>query len=215
LTVDNVVREDGQPDSCGSQSGEPANDPNYSRPVNISSPVTVSTPGGDVTVEFDVRQDIDGDEYVNVEGDDYEINIGFNGGEPSLPSPGAPTAEDGPPVEPSGTSGVEADSLTPEEEEEGFETIGYRWEILSIPSGFQGIPNTSPRVFPHVVGNVGLRYESAGGLQIYSDPARILSEQGSVFREDSSLKVTGVIYNYLPELGGIRLTPIRARKVAT
>lgn len=142
-------------------------------------------------------------------------------GFPSIPIPttGQPVPEapqeparPGNPQEPMEPAGDVDDDITEEEEEEGFETIGYRWNFGAIPSHRGGIPLTTPRRFLGVFGNIQLRYEVDGGLTVYSESVSIRESSGSLIRPDKGLKVKGVSYNRLPDYGPVTLTPIRVRE---
>lgn len=210
-----ISRVDGQADNCGNPPGELQPPPNYSRPADPTAPISVTHDGGQTTnININTKIDASGEEYIEIttEGDSYTLQVSPDGDAPVLPTEEPPAPTEGTPVEPVGDTGDVQDDITEQEEDEGFETVGYKWRIIGIPSGFSGIPNTSPRIFPTTVGNVQLRMENEGGLQMFSDQVRILTEDGLVLRQDSSFKVKGVRYNHLPELGGIRLTPIRVRR---
>ena len=75
------------------------------------------------------------------------------------------------------------------------------------------IPGTSPAVLTTPYGNIQLRYEDSTGAARYSDnlPIRVVS--GSIVRQDPRLEVKGVIYSRRPDIAGIRLVPLRARRM--
>lgn len=205
-----LQRRDGQPDDCGDPPEGPLQpDPNYSNPVDPTQPVEVTFGPNDTTInlDFDIRQDIDGDEYVNISGPSYEVNIGSNGGEPRLPE-SQPDATDGAPSQPTGDGGEVADDLTPEEEEQGIETIGYAWSLSNYPTNAGIVQDTNPDVFFTPLGNVQLVYD-VNGSDRFSDNLPIRAASGTILRSDASLKVRAVRFNKRPDVGGITLTPIR------
>lgn len=132
---------------------------------------------------------------------------------PELPPPPPPPVEPGDPQEPSDPSGDVPDDIPPDDEDDGIETIGYEWTLTGLPVNLSQVPGTSPAVLTTPYGNVQLRYEDSTGATRYSDnlPIRVVS--GSIVRQDPRLTVKGVLYSRRPDIGGIRLVPLRARRV--
>lgn len=205
------TRDDGQPDDCGDPPGEFTPSPNYPTPRPTGSPTTINLGGNDVDVVISSpRVDRKGDVYVTVEGPGFEIDFPVEGPTDIVRPPEVVT---GSPVDVTGDSGRQADDLTPEEQGEGFETIGYRFDLLGLPSNISGVPGTDPQVLTTPYGNVQLEYRTEGGLILFSDnlPIRVVS--GSIVRQDTNLKVEAVRYQKRPDVSTIRLTPVRARIV--
>jgi len=201
------------PDDCGDPDPVISPDPTYSNPRDRENPGDVIVGGDTFPISFgDNRIDLDGDAYITVDVGGVSIPIGFDGSGPSTPAPPEEPAKEGDPVEPGGSAGEVVDVVPPEDEEEGFETIGYRYALKGISAFDSRIPGTDPVIFATTVGNVMLKLRSQTGTNFYSEPIRILGESGSIVRQDPSLKVTGVVYNHLPTFDGIRLVPLRARK---
>lgn len=211
------VREDGMPDECGNPPGDVRPDPDYSNPRPSNSPTTVNVGGNDVDVVIsDARVDVNGELYVEVTGPGFTVNVPVEGpGEIVPPSEPTEPVPDGSPVEPESPSGEVDDDLSGEDEEDGIETIGYRWLFPAVPDARGAIPLTTPKRFYPVLGSLQLRYQNADGLTFYGDVVRMQSEQGSLIRPDLRLTVTGVSYNSERIYGPLRLTPIRARRNKT
>lgn len=213
------VRADGQPDTCGDPPLPPVSVPGPSNPgTPPGTPVPLpGFPGVTVIVGDPV-----------VEGDDFYIPITINNDDgdpvgppifwtpdgipPSFPPPPAPPVEPGDPQEPSGPAGDVPDDISQDEEDRGLETIGYEWTLTNLPANLSSVPGTSPRVLTTPYGNVQLRYEDSTGATRYSDnlPIRVVS--GSIIRQEPSLKVKGVLYSRRPDVGGIRLVPLRSTR---
>ena len=207
-------RPGGLPDDCGDPApGPPAPVPNYPRPptFNPDGTVTPDPSTGDTTVNIETKVDIDGDEYIEVTGPGFEYvrSPGFS--EPRLPGD-RPEATDGAPSQPTGDGGEVADDLTPEEEEQGLETIGYAWSLSNYPSNAGIVQNTNPDVFFTPLGNVQLVYDVNGNNR-FSDNLPIRAASGTIIRDDASLKVRAVRFNKRPDVSGITLTPIRRVRV--
>lgn len=202
-----VRRQDGQPDNCGDPPPTSTPGPNNpGTPYGTPTPV----PGRPDTVIIVEPPDTgpDGQPHwdVNIEigGEPVGGPIEFSPtGEPSPPDSIGPF-EEGPPVEPGDSSG---DENTPESPN-GGDCVGYKWELLDLPSGGSRIPGTSPVIFPSTVGNVQLRMSLPSGAQLFSDQVRILVESGTILRNSENFKVAGIRFNHLPDIGGIRLTPL-------
>lgn len=218
--VESVTRTDGQPDDCG--------DP---PPVTTPGPSTPGTPYGepqplpgypgvDITVDAPITIG-DGPQFYipitisNDDGDSVGPPIFWtpDGIPPDLPPQPSPPIEPGDPQEPSEPSGDIPDDIPPEDEDEGVETIGYEWTLTGLPGNLSKIPGTSPAVLTTPYGNIQLRYEDSTGAARYSDnlPIRVVS--GSIVRQDPRLTVKGVIYSRRPDIAGIRLVPLRARRM--
>lgn len=219
FSITSVTRNDGQPDDCG--------DP---PPDSVPGPSNPGTP-------YDQPQPLPGYPGVDIiigppeitEGDDYYIPITItnddgdpvgppifwtpDGVPPSLPPPPPSPVEPGAPVEPGEPSGDVPDDIPPQDEDDGVETIGYEWTLTGPPINLSMVPGTSPAVLTTPYGNIQLRYEDGTGATRYSDnlPIRVVS--GSIIRQDPRLTVKGVIYSRRPDIGGIRLIPLRARRV--
>lgn len=211
ISINSVTRLDGQPDNCGDQPGQFTPPPNYPTPRPVDAPTTVTIGGVDVDVTIsDIKTDRKGDTYVTVEGPGFEVDFPVEGPTEVIRPPEVVT---GSPIDVSGDSGRQSDDLSPEEQQDGFETIGYRFDLLGLPSNVSGIPGTDPRVLTTPYGNVQLEYRTDGGLILFSDnlPIRVVS--GSIIRQDTNLKVEAIRYQKRPDVSSIRLTPVRARIV--
>lgn len=206
------TRVDGLPDECGNR--PETYSPGADVPDIDYGDDNVKNVGGSPTV-FNVgapQIDIDGDVYfpVSTEFGDVDFYPTVESPRPSEPSDPAPV--EGTPVEPTGDAGEVEDDIPPEDEELDFETIGYRWDLLDLPENPSAVPKTSPLVMVTTYGNIQLVYRTEGGLKLYENNLPIKVESGSVYKSVDSFAVIGVAYSKRPDVGRIRLTPIRARK---
>jgi hypothetical protein len=217
--ITNIVRIDGQPDNCGDPPPDSVPGPsNPGTPYDQPQPLP-GYPGVDIIVG--APEITEGDDYyipitiTNDDGDPVGPPIFWtpDGTPPELPPPPPPPIEPGEPQEPSDPAGDIPDDIPPEDEDEGLETIGYEWTLTGLPGNLSRIPGTSPAVLTTPYGNVQLRYEDGTGATRYSDnlPIRVVS--GSILRQDTRLTVKGVVYSRRPDIGGIRLTPLRVRRM--
>lgn len=217
VDITSVVRVDGQPDDCGDPPGPSVPGPsNPGTPFGTPQPISI----GDDVVNITVNPpqiDLSGSTFfpvnIDVGGVSLSPTINIKGtiGPPSLPAEPQPPAEDGPEVTPSDDAGEVEDEPTEEEEDRKLETIGYKWRLTGLPDNIGGFVGTNPLVFPRPYGNIQLIFEDADGNRSFSAHLPIEAEQGSLIRAEASLKVRGVRYHKLPSIGGITLTPIRAR----
>lgn len=216
-----VKRADGQPDDCGDPPLPPST-PGPSNPgTPYGSPIPLpGFPDVDIVVDPPVLPPDGGPPYWPIEIRDPSGNpvggpvvFSPSGNPPDLPPPPPPPVQPGPPQEPSDPAGDIPDDIPPEDEDEGLETIGYEWTLTGLPGNLSRIPGTSPAVLTTPYGNVQLRYEDGTGATRYSDnlPIRVVS--GSILRQDTRLTVKGVVYSRRPDIGGIRLTPLRVRRM--
>jgi hypothetical protein len=218
--INSVTRVDGQPDDCGDPPPTGLPGPNTpGTPYGSPAPLP-GYPGVDIVVNPPVLPPGGAPPYWPIEIRDPDgtpvgppIFWTPDGIPPELPPPPPPPVEPGNPQEPSDPTGDVPDDIQPEDEDEGVETIGYEWTLTGLPGNLSQIPGTSPAVLTTPYGNVQLRYEDGTGATRYSDnlPIRVVS--GSIVRQDPRLTVKGVLYSRRPDVGGIRLVPLRARRV--
>lgn len=212
-----VDRPNGLPDNCGDPPPEPIPTPDYSTPRPFGQPVTTNVNGDDVDVVVNGPLiDLSGDEYVEVDvgGVTVPISLNLAGGNPDLPAAPQPPASEGEPSEETDPAGELEEEPTPEEQEQGIETIGYRWNFPVIPPQQPPIPGTNPGRFPLIIGNLQLKYRSESGQEFWGSNYRIREQSGSLIREEKSLKVVGVSYWKRPDWDTIVLTPIKAQERA-
>lgn len=200
-----VARQDGQPDNCGDPPSTIEPDPTYSNPVDISSPVTINFDGGDVDVEYDIRTDVDGDEYVRITGPSLEINVGFNGGDPNVPSPPRPP-ESGDPQDP--TTDPDGEVAPPDLDSDERYCIGYRWEVSGVPLARGGIPGTGGVVYPTVFGNFAIAVESGTGEPLWLPNIPIRATRGGALVPFAELRCVRCRANIIPSHGSLIVRPI-------
>lgn len=205
LTALSVAPVGGGADDCGDTDPVQPDLPGIPS-VPVGSPRTVPTDDGDITVTVDVDP-VTGSPVTVFDDVEFSFDPSFSGESGGSESGPSQPLTEGAPVEPDGASG-DVDAPEPPE---GSETIGYKWELLGLPSGGSRIPGTSPVVFPSTVGNVQLRMELSAPAPVFSDQLRILVQSGIILRQEPSFKVSGVRFNHLPDFGGIRLTPLYAQ----
>lgn len=200
------VPADDSPDECGDPPSDPPTLP-APRPV----PPTVLPPDGQ---PVDIRDPSDPDDRtppITFPPTDtpFDPFVPIINPPPGFPPFFFPPSGDAPPVvgEPFDVTGAGEDE---DDEDDGItELIGYEFEVLDS-RGFQTrIPGTNPVIYTRVVGSLQLRLEDTSGRVFYSDNLQITSQRGSIVRTDRSLKVTGVSYNSIPQLDGLRLRQIR------
>ena len=212
-----VSRVSGGADTCGDPPSIPTPSPDYSRPRPVGSPTTINVNGDDVDVTVSPEfTDLSNRPYVNVDigGITIPISLDNPGAQPDLPAEPQPPASDGEPSEETDPTGELEEEPTPEEEEEGIETIGYRWNFPVVPPQQPPIPGTNPGRFPLIIGNLQLKYRNQAGQEFWSSNYRIREQSGSLIREEKSLKVVGVSYWKRPDWDTIVLTPIKAQERA-
>jgi hypothetical protein len=208
--ITDVVRVDGQPDTCGNPPTPDRNPvdlppgtlPPDGLPVDISDP---SDPN-DTTppVIFSPDSPPEYDPYVPI--------VPTIPGAPVFVFPPGPGDDIPPrvgdPVElPPGGTGEE-DTEVPEEDSPD-ECIGYSWEFYDIPSDRGGIPGSVPSRFYEIFGSAQLRVSSSGDA-LYDSPVKIDSARGVCYRSDSNLRVRGLSLNAKATFGPVRVRPVYA-----
>lgn len=205
--IENIRRQDGQPDNCGNPAPivkpptpipapDPGPEPFNPRPdINIDLDVTLNVDGSvnfniGVGVPIVIRPNFDFSPESGGDGDD-----GGGGGLPPL----IPNPEPGPEL-PGGNGGFGGD--------DGFgePPAGRRWvgcciRLTSYPLNQPPIPGSVPEdVFPQVVGNIRLVFSASGNRQT-DTPVRIAAKHVCVWEPVAKLNPVGVNVDLLPGFG--------------
>ena len=214
ITNIDVVRFDGEPDTCGDPDPTPQPGPN--NPNTPWSQPQVRNVGGDnynftpnITTDLSnnpvVRMDI-----TNNNGDlvfpPFVISPTFN--PPNLPEVPQPPSIDGDSDTLPGGGGF--NDVLPDEAlaEKGYEVIGFKWAFPNVPANRGGIVGANPRILPNTFGNFRLKYADDSGNICWSKETEIKSIVGSMFRPDKALKVVGYAVNSIPVFNEVVVTPV-------
>lgn len=201
-------RVDGLDDDCGD--GEPV----YTPPspgfppsgTGFGDPRDIGEPGEPyVITPRPPRIGPDGKPFMPFDTPTGPVPFRPDGEPPFVPPPPV----EGEPEEVSGGGDIDAD---PERDITEGQLIGYRFTVRDSSPGFQSvIPGTVPRIYSRVVGSIQLKLGSESGT-IYSGNLQITSEEGSIVRKDTGLRVVGCSYNCLPSLDGLTLKELRVKQ---